>query len=341
MFRDLVSRSKCTASNTKKKLLSDMLADMATNNSPQSRLVPPTGFIFHESRVGSTLVANLLATDPYSMVFSESAPPVYALRHLCNSCSRSRRVRLFRNVVTAMGCSPVHKRLFFKFQSISTTEIGIALEAFPDVPWVFLFRHPVQTMMSHLDTGWFGSFFGTPPCMRSKYMYPHEKHIRDQIEGMDVATLPQAAWCAAYLGMLCSYAIEAYMRHGLYHTGSLRGLFLDYEGLPGAVPRLILPLFGVDVSHRWLTRMKAEAFQYSKGRLGEMKSGRFTGDSYVKELRATTEINSWSDRILSGAYENMTTLSMAGVHRITKDTDNLFFNSDGVDWKSIRIFPDS
>lgn len=24
-------------------------------------------------------------------------------------------------------------------------------QAFPDTPWMFLYRHPVQTMMSHLD----------------------------------------------------------------------------------------------------------------------------------------------------------------------------------------------
>ena len=46
---------------------------------------------------------------------------------------------------------PVHKNFFLKFQSITTTKMHIALEAFPDTPWAFIFRQPVQTMMSHLD----------------------------------------------------------------------------------------------------------------------------------------------------------------------------------------------
>ena len=39
------------------------------------RHIKPTGFVFHESRVGSTLVANALASNPWNMVFSESDPP--------------------------------------------------------------------------------------------------------------------------------------------------------------------------------------------------------------------------------------------------------------------------
>ena len=37
--------------------------------------VKPSGFVFHESRVGSTLVANMLAAVPTNIVYSESAPP--------------------------------------------------------------------------------------------------------------------------------------------------------------------------------------------------------------------------------------------------------------------------
>lgn len=91
-----------------------------------------------------------------------------------NSC-RARQVQLFRQIVTVMGRSPYHQHLFFKFQSATsphsmynhcifpllavcmfshiapTVTVSIALEAFPDVRWGFVFRDSVQTMMSHLD----------------------------------------------------------------------------------------------------------------------------------------------------------------------------------------------
>ena len=82
---------------------------------------------------------------------------------------RERQVKLFRQIVTVMGRSPFHHYLFFKFQSATTTAsmcnlahdvhsltgvmrvVSVALEAFPDTRWSFVFRDSVQTMMSHLD----------------------------------------------------------------------------------------------------------------------------------------------------------------------------------------------
>ena len=105
----------------------------------------PSGFVFHESRVGSTLVANSLAANPWNMVFSESDPPsgntvqhqmksnfypsnsllnmftlnsshlnyrsffcdcdVAALLH-CGACTEEQNVQLFRDVLTVMGTTP-------------------------------------------------------------------------------------------------------------------------------------------------------------------------------------------------------------------------------------------
>jgi hypothetical protein len=40
-------------------------AKRGNKNSVVYRSIPPTGFVFHESRVGSTLVANILASNPW------------------------------------------------------------------------------------------------------------------------------------------------------------------------------------------------------------------------------------------------------------------------------------
>ena len=55
----------------------------------------PTGFVFHQSRVGSTLTANFLGSDPQNLVFSESAPPAAAVLH-CDRCSDERRIYVLR-----------------------------------------------------------------------------------------------------------------------------------------------------------------------------------------------------------------------------------------------------
>lgn len=86
------------------------------------------------------------------MVFSESAPPSIVLMNL-RSVSRDRKIEVFRETLLMMCRSTYHKRCFFKFQSITSTMIDIALEAFPEVPWIYLYRSPVETMMSHVGNG--------------------------------------------------------------------------------------------------------------------------------------------------------------------------------------------
>ena len=111
-----------------KRRLSEIMTEIAeSKGTPAGRVVYPTAFVFHESRVGSTLVANLLGSDPFNMVYSESAPPSSVLLHPAVR-SPDKQKRLFRDVLLAMGRSPIHNKLFFKFQSITSTKIKVALE---------------------------------------------------------------------------------------------------------------------------------------------------------------------------------------------------------------------
>ena len=120
----------------------------------------PKGFVFHESRCGSTLVANSLAAmDPSkNRVYSESHPPLQALQSCGDDqtlCNGNQAVQLFRDVVYLMGRTndPMEENLFFKIQSLGSKSIAIATEAFPTVPWIYVYRDPVQVMMSHIKDG--------------------------------------------------------------------------------------------------------------------------------------------------------------------------------------------
>ena len=77
MFKDLTGLSHCHGNNRKRDTLANLLEKLKKDG---SKVIKPNGFVFHESRVGSTLVANTLASDPFSMVFSESA---LQLMHYC------------------------------------------------------------------------------------------------------------------------------------------------------------------------------------------------------------------------------------------------------------------
>ncbi len=116
-----------------------------------------SGFVFHESRVGSTLAANsLVAMDPVKhRVYSEASPITTSLM-ACNEierhCDMNANVELVRDVVYLMGRSnnPLEQHQFFKVSSIGSKSIGLFRKAFPDIPWIFIYRDPVQTMMSHM-----------------------------------------------------------------------------------------------------------------------------------------------------------------------------------------------
>ena len=86
-YRDVMTASSCGKDgNTKKERMSVLLQENTNSVTAGSTIqLAPTAFIFHESRVGSTLVSNMLAVDPRALVYSESRPPVDALFH-CTAC---------------------------------------------------------------------------------------------------------------------------------------------------------------------------------------------------------------------------------------------------------------
>lgn len=95
--------------------------------------------------------------------------------------------------------------------------------------------------------------------------------------------------------MLCDFALQAYEKYGKTAADAAagspprqRGLLVNYDLLPGAVPKLLLPLFGQAVSPTWLEKLHAESKQYSKGRGSGFRL--FFGDSKDKEMRATAAI---------------------------------------------------
>ena len=341
MFKDLEANSACVGTNRRREKMSVLLKEVDEQQRAAGsggNVIQPTGFVFHESRVGSTLVANTLASDPFSMVFSESAPAANALLH-CETCSRERNVKLFRDVVTLMGRSPIHKRLFFKFQSITSTKMDIALEAFPNTPFIFVYRQPVQTMMSHLDPlkGSMGA-----PCLRSMRNPPDE--VRNTISTvLGNKNPPKEAWCAAHLNMLCTHALSAYERYGVMTDGAgavhQRGMLVNYDALPGIVARAVLPMFGVAPHAAWLAKMAVESQHYSKGR-GNTKI--FSGDSQDKDERATKPIVKFATSILMPSYEKLVTLSEESLRAAApREFALLVPTADGTgqDWKVLSKVP--
>src|SRR5258708_6325171 len=109
---------------------------------------PPTGFIFHASRCGSTLVAQMLASLPRNIVLSEPAildsvlyPPTCG-----RSTTDAEQLQLLRAVVGALGYPrhPGEQQCFVKFSSRAISKMPLIQSVFPEVPWIFLYREPLE-----------------------------------------------------------------------------------------------------------------------------------------------------------------------------------------------------
>jgi hypothetical protein len=108
MFRDLVSHSPDCGKHRNRVDLARVAQlakkyDVGHDGSVQSLQL--SGVVFHESRCGSTLVANaLMAMNPKeNRVYSESAPPIAALHNICGEtfarCPMEAAARMLQDVM--------------------------------------------------------------------------------------------------------------------------------------------------------------------------------------------------------------------------------------------------
>lgn len=104
------------------------------------------------------------------------------------------------------------------------------------------------------------------------------------------------------MNMLCTFALQAYDKfNSTISDNSPRALLINYESLPGAVPRALLPHFHVTPSKAWLKKMEVESKHYSKSRTTKFRL--FVSDSEDKDSRATTEIQSFATSLLEPSFQ--------------------------------------
>ena len=122
--------------------------------------------------------------------------------------------------------------------------------------------------------------------------------------------------------MLCNHALDAMKTFGKFDSNEQRGMLIDYDGLPGVIPRVVLPLFGVkNVPNEWMRSMEMETKFYSKSRKGSKST--FNGDSEDKDKRATAEIRTAAEAILAPTFEKMTQFAKKSVLALASSSDVL------------------
>jgi hypothetical protein len=234
--------------------------------------VTPTGFIFHSSRCGSTLVANACRAITGSIVLSEAnAIDKLIARFITDAPAGSVKESLYsvflRGVVHALGQRRTgsEQHLFIKFACCSFAQVQRIRRIWPNVPWIFLYRDPVETIVSNLTE--------VPP-----WLIDPDRRVLASITGTSpeaVAEMNLAELCARSIGGFFSTACD---------LANSNGMLLNYKDLSITAISGILNFFNVRPSVEELNIVERGSATYSKEASGKRA---FVADTDAKQKLAS------------------------------------------------------
>jgi hypothetical protein len=263
--------------------LQDLIAQAETADS-----LEPSGFIFHMSRCGSTLAAQMLAALSDCIVISEAAP-IDAVVQLGRALAPEDAVRALRAMIAAFGRKRAghERRYVIKLDCWHTLALPLFRHAFPDVPWVFLYRDPVEVLVSQ---------------MRQRGIQMVPQYMSPSFFGLDPAGyLMDEDYCGRVLGVICRAVID---HREIGRQDLDGGLILNYRKLPDAVCSAILPHFGMACGEEERQRMGQIAQRDAKS-----PTLSFAADTDSKQREATDKIRRAADRHLGEIYNRLEALS--------------------------------
>ena len=321
MFRDLVDNSEgCEKRNQIMNVnIHDLmkLARVQDNASDtDTKVLDLTAVVFHESRCGSTLTANIFAAvDPEGhRVYSESTPPLQVLNSVCGEdhsiCDTDVAASVLRDVMYLMRRTnqPDEERAFFKIQSVGTRNLSVFTTAFPDTPYLMVYRDPVQVMMSHLK----GNNLRNANCVRQRRTPPSAvvKAVEKYTPDIAIKKIPAEDYCAAHLASITETMVDA-------HTAN--GIPINYESLPDLLFNEILPflLHVPALTDAQLRTVKDVAAVYSKNRGGNRVAGSFQSDSEKKEEMASPAVRHAAQTYLLPSYQALEKLAETARERVS------------------------
>lgn len=254
--------------------------------------IPVGGFIFHLSRCGSTLVTQMMKVMADLLVISE--PPGIS-NILFQQEQREEDTALVARRFKALVLAHAHsmgfrkKKLFIKFQEFPIFHLHIIREAFPDVPWIFLYREPVEIMAS-----WFENEEDKGPFLMRLHQHQKPLYLARQLQTspLDLEKMPREEVGAKILAQMMQTAMNSLGQ---------QGLAIDYASLPRAFFSGIAPHFGLSISGRQANDMLEVSQYYSKKKKAQV----FENDSALKRDKASLPVKEAAARWARPAYEQL------------------------------------
>lgn len=185
--------------------------------------LPLSGLVFHLSRCGSTLVSQSFAAGEETVVISEAAPIDDVLR--ASDVTDAWRIGRLRAIVSALGRKrrPAERHCVVKLDAWLALDIPIVARAFPGVPWFFVYRDPVEIVVSHQRSP-------------SRFMAAVNAPSLFGIDLADAVSMLPQEYCARALARICD-AVAGF--------NPTPAQLVSYAELPGAIEHRIAPAFGI------------------------------------------------------------------------------------------------
>lgn len=257
--------------------------------------VAPSGFIFHSSRCGSTLLANACRAIEGAIVLSEP-PAVDKLivrfitdvdEHPSRPDERRTKEMLYsiflRAALKALGQRRTgeERHLFVKFACCSISQIEHIRRIWPNVPWVFLYRDPVETIVSNMQN---------PPS----WLHDEDHRVLASITDCSSASVSKMS-----PEELSARSIGSFYRTA-HRVANDRTLLLNYNQLSLAEISNVLKFFGVRPAAAEMQIIARQSKTYSKAVSGER---RFVADSGAKQSAATDLVREMAQRWAAEPYQ--------------------------------------
>jgi hypothetical protein len=213
----------------------------------------PSGFIFHSSRCGSTLVANACRSVKGSLVISE-APVLDKLisRFFTDLDETGTKELLYsvflRGAVSALGQRRLgsERHYFIKFSATSILQFPRIRRIWPRVPVLFLYRHPIEVIASNLQSIPEWMHVGSNPTASAAVLGVRQ----DQL-----SSIGPEEFCARALGRFYLAAAAALDENTF---------LCNYQDLSrDTLPRLV-KLLGVSISDEDAETIRRTGLVYSK-----------------------------------------------------------------------------
>jgi hypothetical protein len=250
------------------------------------------GLVFHMARCGSTWACQGLRALDRALVFSE--PPALEGAWIAGGPDQGfidpvLHRAMIQGALSALGRAGRRTSydVFVKPTSWAIESADLLLKAAPRARSVFLFRHPVEVLVSILEATPSGLRNGEPLSRRTRRL--------------GLPLLPDAPEDRREISALIT---QRAMTQALAQRARLR--FVSYESLLSSGLEPLLRFFRPELSDEEGRRARLASSRYSKDPTGQRA---FTGDGDGKRERADARVWELYEKLLRAPYEECLALS--------------------------------